>query len=184
MDELQRTNERLKSKVAALMAQLQQYEAAAGAAAAAAGAATGAAAGAATGATTPTTGAAQQRTKIDKMSAEVVDTNPYSRLMALQRMGIVENYEAIRDFTVMIVGIGGIGSVAAEMLTRCGIGKLIMFDYDREVWGTMDYNYSLSEGCFRDFMHPKVHYATAAAEKLLVRSQSDSSCCSPFFLAN
>jgi ubiquitin-like modifier-activating enzyme 5 len=130
MDELQRTNERLKSKVAALMAQLQQYEAAAGAAAAAAGAATGAAAGAATGATTPTTGAAQQRTKIDKMSAEVVDTNPYSRLMALQRMGIVENYEAIRDFTVMIVGIGGIGSVAAEMLTRCGIGKLIMFDYD------------------------------------------------------
>lgn len=27
------------------------------------------------------------RTKIDKMSSEVKDTNPYSRLMALQRMG-------------------------------------------------------------------------------------------------
>ena len=26
--------------------------------------------------------------------------------------------------------MGGIGSVAAEMLTRCGIGKLILFDYD------------------------------------------------------
>ena len=37
------------------------------------------------------------------MSAEVVDSNPYSRLMALQRMGIVDNYERIRDFSVAIV---------------------------------------------------------------------------------
>lgn len=34
------------------------------------------------------------------MSAEVVDSNPYSRLMALQRMGIVKDYERIRDKTV------------------------------------------------------------------------------------
>lgn len=40
------------------------------------------------------------RTKIDKMSAEVVDSNPYSRLMALQRMGIVKDYERIRSKTV------------------------------------------------------------------------------------
>ncbi|KAL6953918.1 hypothetical protein U1Q18_043803 [Sarracenia purpurea var. burkii] len=65
------------------------------------------------------------------MSAELVDTNPYSRLMALQRMGIVENYERIRDFSVAIVGIGGMGSVAAEMLTRCGIGRLLLYDYDK-----------------------------------------------------
>lgn len=26
-----------------------------------------------------------------------------------------------------IVGIGGVGSVAAEMLTRCGIGRLLMY---------------------------------------------------------
>jgi ubiquitin-like modifier-activating enzyme 5 len=32
---------------------------------------------------------------------------------------------------VVIVGLGGIGSVAAEMLTRCGIGKLLLFDYDK-----------------------------------------------------
>ncbi len=37
------------------------------------------------------------------MSAEVVDSNPYSRLMALNRMGIVDNYEDIRSFTVAIV---------------------------------------------------------------------------------
>lgn len=75
--------------------------------------------------------------------------------MALKRMGIVENYEVnvdicainicflhwlclsfkrkkkIRSFSVLIVGVGGVGSVAAEMLTRCGIGKLLIFDYDK-----------------------------------------------------
>ncbi|XP_018404446.1 PREDICTED: ubiquitin-like modifier-activating enzyme 5 [Cyphomyrmex costatus] len=70
------------------------------------------------------------RKKIEHMSDEVVDSNPYSRLMALKRMGIVENYEKIRELTIAIVGIGGVGSVTAEMLTRCGIGKLILFDYD------------------------------------------------------
>lgn len=44
--------------------------------------------------------------------------------MALKRMGIVENYEKIRELTIAIVGIGGVGSVTAEMLTRCGIGKV------------------------------------------------------------
>ncbi|KAK9497299.1 hypothetical protein O3M35_004643 [Rhynocoris fuscipes] len=71
------------------------------------------------------------RKKMAEMSSEVVDSNPYSRLMALKRMGIVANYEDIRRFTVAIVGIGGVGSVTAEMLTRCGIGKLILFDYDK-----------------------------------------------------
>lgn len=65
------------------------------------------------------------------MSDEVKDSNPYSRLMALKRMHIVKNYEKIRDLTVIIVGVGGVGSVAAEMLTRCGIGKLILYDYDK-----------------------------------------------------
>lgn len=76
------------------------------------------------------------------MSAEVKDDNPYrffikmikiflSRLMALKRMGIVENYEEIRLHSIIIVGMGGVGSVVGEMLTRCGIGKLILFDYDK-----------------------------------------------------
>lgn len=65
------------------------------------------------------------------MSSEVVDSNPYSRLMALKKMGIVENYEKICEKTVVVVGVGGVGSVVAEMLTRCGVGKLILFDYDK-----------------------------------------------------
>ncbi|XP_020367211.1 ubiquitin-like modifier-activating enzyme 5 isoform X1 [Rhincodon typus] len=72
-----------------------------------------------------------RRRKIEKMSAEVVDSNPYSRLMALKRMGIVTDYEKIREFAVAVVGVGGVGSVTAEMLTRCGIGKLLLFDYDK-----------------------------------------------------
>lgn len=71
------------------------------------------------------------RARIEKMSPEVVDSNPYSRLMALKRMGIVSDYEKIRTFAVAIVGVGGVGSVTAEMLTRCGIGKLLLFDYDK-----------------------------------------------------
>ncbi|XP_034948470.1 ubiquitin-like modifier-activating enzyme 5 [Chelonus insularis] len=75
--------------------------------------------------------ASHVREKIEQLSSEVVDTNPYSRLMALKRMGIVENYEKIRELTVAIVGVGGVGSVTAEMFTRCGIGKLVLFDYDK-----------------------------------------------------
>ena len=51
--------------------------------------------------------------------------------MALQRMGVVDHYEDIKSHTLIIVGVGGVGSVAAEMLTRCGIGKLILYDYDK-----------------------------------------------------
>lgn len=76
-------------------------------------------------------GNAPIREKIQNMSSEVVDSNPYSRLMALKRMGIVNNYEKIREYTVAVVGVGGVGSVTAEMLTRCGIGRLLLFDYDK-----------------------------------------------------
>ncbi|XP_076243805.1 ubiquitin-like activating enzyme 5 [Calliopsis andreniformis] len=78
------------------------------------------------------------REKIEHMSSEVVDSNPYSRLMALKRMGIVDNYERIRELSVAVVGVGGVGSVTAEMLTRCGIGKLILFDYDKVEMANMN----------------------------------------------
>ncbi|XP_070582457.1 ubiquitin-like modifier-activating enzyme 5 isoform X2 [Erythrolamprus reginae] len=71
------------------------------------------------------------RARIAEMSPEVTDSNPYSRLMALKRMGIVKDYEKIRSFAVAIVGVGGIGSVTAEMLTRCGIGKVELANMNR-----------------------------------------------------
>lgn len=86
----------------------------------------------------PNVAQAPRREKIEKISSEVKDSNPYSRLMALKRMGIVENYESIREKTVIVVGVGGVGSVAAEMLTRCGVGKLILFDYDKVEMANMN----------------------------------------------
>uniref|UniRef100_F6VRI6 Ubiquitin-like modifier activating enzyme 5 n=1 Tax=Mus musculus TaxID=10090 RepID=F6VRI6_MOUSE len=65
------------------------------------------------------------RTRIQEMSDEVLDSNPYSRLMALKRMGIVSDYKKIRTYAVAIVGVGGVGSVTAEMLTRCGIAAAL-----------------------------------------------------------
>jgi len=79
------------------------------------------------------------------LSDEVTSNNPYSRLMALKRMGVVQNYENIRKYTVLIIGIGGIGSVVAEMLTRCGIGKLILFDYDKVELANMNRMFYLPE---------------------------------------
>mmetsp|Transcript_3977 Transcript_3977/g.8071 ORF Transcript_3977/g.8071 Transcript_3977/m.8071 type:complete len:429 (-) Transcript_3977:943-2229(-) len=90
---------------------------------------------------------AAPREKTEKMSDQVVDTNPYSRLMALQRMGIVENYEKIRSCTVAVVGIGGVGSVAAEMLTRCGIGRLLLYDYDNVELANMNRLFFRPEQC-------------------------------------
>ena len=55
---------------------------------------------------------------------------PYSRLMALKSMGVVKNYDRVRDFSVALVGIGGVGVGVVEMLTRCGVGKIIIYDYD------------------------------------------------------
>lgn len=72
-----------------------------------------------------------KRQRVVEMSSEVRDDNPYSRLMALKMMGIVQNYEKIRTHSIAIVGLGGVGSVVADMLTRCGIGKLLLFDFDR-----------------------------------------------------
>lgn len=46
--------------------------------------------------------------------------------------------QRIRSLTVVIVGVGGVGSVTAEMLTRCGIGKLILFDYDKVEMANMN----------------------------------------------
>lgn len=65
--------------------------------------------------------------------------------MALKRMGVVERYEDVRKKTIVVVGLGGVGSVSAEMLTRCGIGKLILFDYDKVELANMN-RYGMRRG--------------------------------------
>ncbi|MBV1710199.1 MAG: tRNA threonylcarbamoyladenosine dehydratase, partial [Erysipelothrix sp.] len=41
-----------------------------------------------------------------------------------------ENIELISGKCVMVVGLGGVGAIAAESLARFGIGKLILVDHD------------------------------------------------------
>jgi ubiquitin-like modifier-activating enzyme 5 len=95
---------------------------------------------------------------------EVKDSNPYSRLMALQKMGIVENYEKIRDYSCIIVGVGGVGSVTAEMLVRCGIGKLILYDYDKVELANMNRLFYTPDQIGLD----KVEAAKLSLEKKLI----------------
>lgn len=46
-------------------------------------------------------------------------------------MGIVKNFDEFSKKTIIIIGIGGVGSVLSEMLVRMNIGKLIIYDYDK-----------------------------------------------------
>ena len=51
----------------------------------------------------------------------------------LQRMELLigeENLKKLKESTVMIVGVGGVGSYAAEALARSGVGKLVLVDGD------------------------------------------------------
>ncbi|NLA15721.1 MAG: tRNA threonylcarbamoyladenosine dehydratase [Bacteroidales bacterium] len=40
------------------------------------------------------------------------------------------NLEVLRKSTVLVAGLGGVGSYAAEMLARAGVGNLILIDHD------------------------------------------------------
>lgn len=74
-----------------------------------------------------------QKTREDEQgrwNERIEDINPYSRLEALRKMKVVPDIERITHMTVVIIGLGGVGSVAAEMLTRSGIGKLVLYDCD------------------------------------------------------
>jgi len=53
----------------------------------------------------------------------------YERQKALKHIG-KEGQVKLSQSTVAIVGVGAIGSVAAELLARSGVGKIILIDHD------------------------------------------------------
>lgn len=42
----------------------------------------------------------------------------------------IDNFNKLKNSTVMVIGLGGVGGYAVESLTRAGIGKIILVDYD------------------------------------------------------
>ena len=54
----------------------------------------------------------------------------YTRLKSLKEFGYDVEWENLLDKTILIIGVGGVGSIVAEMLTRCGVGKIYLIDLD------------------------------------------------------
>ena len=46
------------------------------------------------------------------------------------RVSMLIDINQLKNKTVAIVGIGGVGGYVAESLARSGVGKLILVDYD------------------------------------------------------
>ncbi len=57
-------------------------------------------------------------------------TERYNRLKNVKEFGYKIEFGDLRTQTVAIIGVGGLGSVSSEMLARCGINKLQIFDLD------------------------------------------------------
>ncbi|MBD3190965.1 MAG: hypothetical protein GF308_09995 [Candidatus Heimdallarchaeota archaeon] len=58
------------------------------------------------------------------------EINRYTRLKDLTKFGVDINWSVLSGKRVIIAGVGGIGSLAAEMLVRCGIGTIDLIDLD------------------------------------------------------
>lgn len=54
----------------------------------------------------------------------------YSRQVVLREVG-VNGQQLLRDSSVLVVGLGGLGSAAAAQLAGAGVGRLLLCDRDR-----------------------------------------------------
>lgn len=58
------------------------------------------------------------------------DLSRYSRQVVLREVG-VNGQQLLRDSSALVIGLGGLGSVAALYLAGAGLGRLILSDLDR-----------------------------------------------------
>lgn len=56
--------------------------------------------------------------------------NRYTRLKNIKEFGFDVDFDELKQKAALIIGVGGVGSLVAEILTRCGIGKLFIIDLD------------------------------------------------------
>lgn len=60
----------------------------------------------------------------------------YDRQIRLSQIGDT-GQQALRNATVAIIGVGALGSVAADLLARAGIGRLVLIDRDVVEWSNL-----------------------------------------------
>lgn len=60
----------------------------------------------------------------------VEDFQRYARQVVLPEIG-VNGQQLLRDSSVLIIGVGGLGSIASHYLCGAGLGRLILADRDR-----------------------------------------------------
>lgn len=58
------------------------------------------------------------------------DFSRYSRQVVLREVG-VHGQQLLRDSSVLVIGLGGLGSIAAPYLAGAGVGRLYLADRDR-----------------------------------------------------
>jgi len=85
----------------------------------------------------------------------------YHRQMAFGEIGLT-GQRALKEASALIVGVGGLGSWVAELLTRSGVGKLVIADDDK-VDITNIHRQGLYDQSHAETSTPKV---IAAAERL------------------
>lgn len=91
--------------------------------------------------------------------------NRFSRQIVLRDIGL-EGQERLRESTVAIIGVGGVGSPAALLLASMGVGKLILVDRDIVSLADLHRQFLYRE---EDIYLPKVE----AAEKRLKEVNKD-----------
>ncbi len=53
-----------------------------------------------------------------------------NRLVRTQMLLGEEAMKKLKNSTVAVFGIGGVGGYAAEAIARCGVGKIVLIDND------------------------------------------------------
>jgi molybdopterin/thiamine biosynthesis adenylyltransferase len=64
------------------------------------------------------------------MADDVKDLSRYARQIALREVG-VNGQQILRDSSVLVIGLGGLGSIASIYLAAAGVGRLLLADRDR-----------------------------------------------------